>query len=167
MTRAIDPVIRELSGETVLTRKVLERVPLGKAEWKPHPKSTALGALAAWLAGAPGWVAGAAPKDGFDFMMWQPLPVPSSTEDLLKTFDQGVEAATEMLEGIDDRAASGDWTFKLGDKTLSKYSRIDFVRLFLLSDAIHHRGQMSVYLRLLDVPVPSIYGPSADDNPFG
>jgi uncharacterized damage-inducible protein DinB len=167
MTRTIDPVIRELDGEALLTRKVLERIPLEKADWKPHPKSTSLGALAAWLSGAPGWVAQAAPKDGFDFLTWQPLPVPASTEALLATFDQGVKAARAMLENIDDRAAAGDWTFRMGPKTLSTYSRIDFIRLFLISDAIHHRGQMSVYLRLLDVPVPSIYGPSADENPFG
>lgn len=162
-----DPLIRELEREAATTRKVLERVPLEKSSWQPHPKSTSLGRLAAWLSGAPGWVARVLPADGFDFAAWQLLAVPATTEDLLAGFDAGVAAARAALSRTTDEAAEAPWTFRRGGRALNAVRRLDFAWLFLLSDAIHHRGQMTVYLRMLDVPVPSIYGPSADENPFG
>src|SRR5262249_7803965 len=119
-----------------------------------------------WLGGAPGWLAGIVERDGFDVAKWDLLPVPKSQKELIATFDSGVDSAIAALRRLDGVAAEAPWSFRMGGKGLETRSRLDIAWLFLLSDAIHHRGQMSVYLRLLDVPVPSIYGPSADENPF-
>jgi uncharacterized damage-inducible protein DinB len=162
----VDPILREFEQEAATTRRVLERVPLEKSDWKVHPKSTSLGNLAGWLAGGPSWTANALSVDAFDLMTWQPLAVPKTTAEMLAIFDRGVTEAKAAMEKLDDRRAEETWSFTMGDKKLMTFRRIDFLRLFLISDAIHHRGQFSVYLRLLDVPVPSIYGPSADDNPY-
>ena len=164
--RLVDPIVQEFDQEAPITRRVLERVPLDKKDWKPHPRSTPLGQLASWLANAPGWTAGVLHQDGIDVGKWESFPVPTSTSALLSAFDEGCNAARASLAKLDDKAATGRWSFRMGDKTLNTLPRVAFARLFLLSDAIHHRGQMSVFLRLLEVPVPAIYGPSADDNPY-
>ncbi|HEY7893696.1 MAG TPA: DinB family protein [Gemmatimonadaceae bacterium] len=164
--RMVDTIVQEFDQEAPITRKVLERVPLDKKDWKPHTRSTSLGNLAAWLANAPGFTAKMMHTDGLDVGNWESFPVPVSTSALLSTFDQGCNAARAALAKLDDSAAVGAWNFRMGGKTLNTMPRIAFTRLFLLSDAIHHRGQMSVYLRLLEVMVPAIYGPSADDNPY-
>jgi uncharacterized damage-inducible protein DinB len=161
----VDAVSREFEQEAPVTRRVLARVPLDRADWQPHPKSMTLGRLAAWLANAPGWTAGIAAKDGFAIESFSPFAVPSSTDELLAAFDEGCAAARTAMERLDDAAARGDWSFLAQGNPMRTLPRIAMLRLFLLSDAIHHRGQMSVYLRLLDVPVPSIYGPSADEGP--
>lgn len=164
--RMVDTIIQEFDQEAPITRRVLERVPLDKKDWKPHSRSTSLGSLAAWMANAPGFTAKTMHTDGLDMGNWEAFPVPASTSALLSAFDQGCNAARAALAKLDDTAAVGAWNFRMGGKTLNTIPRIAFTRLFLLSDAIHHRGQMSVYLRLLDVMVPAIYGPSADDNPY-
>jgi uncharacterized damage-inducible protein DinB len=162
----VSSVLQEYEQEVPTTRRVLERVPLERADWKPHPKSMSLGRLAAWMAGAPGWVAKLIPADGFDAATFELLPVPASSRELLATFDAGVKAARQAAERLGDEAAKGDWSFRMQEQKLLTLPRVGILRLFLLSDAIHHRGQMTVYLRLLDVSVPSIYGPSADENPY-
>ena len=164
--RLVDPIMQEFEQEAPTTRRVLERVPLDKKDWKPHPRSMSLGRLASWMANAPGWTAGVLYQDGLDVGNWESFPIPESTAALLSTFDDGCHAARAALGKMDDKAATVGWSFRMGAKTLNTFPRIAFARLFLLSDAIHHRGQMSVFLRLLDVPVPAIYGPSADDNPY-
>jgi len=164
--RMADAIIQEFDQEAPITRRVLERVPLDKKDWKPHERSTSLGNLVSWLANAPGFTASMLHEDGLEVADWETFPVPASTSELLSVFDQGSRAARESLAKLDDAAALGGWSFKMNGKTLNTVPRIGFARLFLLSDPIHHRGQMSVYLRLLGVPVPSIYGPSADENPF-
>jgi len=161
----VDAVAREFEQEAPATRRVLARVPLDRAGWQPHPKSMTLGRLAAWLANAPGWTAGIAGKDGFAIESFAPFGAPATTDALLAAFDEGCAAARKAMERLDDVAAMGDWSFLAQGKPMRTLPRIAMLRLFLLSDAIHHRGQMSVYLRLLDVPVPSIYGPSADEGP--
>jgi uncharacterized damage-inducible protein DinB len=163
--RLVDPVAREFDQEAPVTRRVLARVPLRRADWQPHAKSMTLGRLAAWLANAPGWTAGIVGQDGFAIEDFSPFPAPSTTDDLLDTFDAGCAAARAAVERLDDAAAAGDWSFLAQGKPMRTLPRVAMLRLFLLSDAIHHRGQMSVYLRLLDVAVPSIYGPSADEGP--
>lgn len=164
--RLVDPILQEFDEEAPITRRVLERVPLEKKDWKPHPRSKSLGQLASWMANAPGWTAGMLHQNGLDVGDWESFPVPASTAALLSTFDQGCNAARAALGTLDDTKAKGDWSFRMGGKTLNTLPRVAFATLFLLSDAIHHRGQMSVFLRLLEVPVPAIYGPSADDNPY-
>lgn len=165
MTRLVDAVARELEAEAPVTRRVLDRVPLEKRDWKPHPKSMSLGHLAAWMANAPGWVSATALESGFDVDRWTPFPAPETSGALLAAFDAGVGAARAAMAKLDDSAARGEWSFRAGGQAIRTITRLDVLRLFLLSDAIHHRGQMSVFLRLLDVPVPSIYGPSADEGP--
>jgi len=163
--RLVEAVAREFDQEAPATRRVLARVPLGRADWQPHPKSMSLGRLAAWLAHAPGWAAEISGKDGFAIEAFTPFSAPSSTDALLDAFDAGCAAARGAMATLDDAAALGDWSFLAQGKPVRTLPRVAMLRLFLLSDAIHHRGQMSVYLRLLDVPVPSIYGPSADEGP--
>ena len=163
--RIVEPVFQEFENEAPTTRRVLSRVPVDRSDWKPHPKSMSLGRLAAWMAGSPGWIAGIVEADGFDADQWTPLPTAASTAELLQTFDRGVEAARAAMGKLDDENAMKPWSFRMGGKAVMTVPRVGLLRLFLLSDAIHHRGQMTVFLRLLDVPVPSIYGPSADEAP--
>ena len=161
----LDALSRELAEEAPVTRRVLARVPLERRDWKPHAKSMTLGHLAAWMANAPGWTSEIAGADGFDVDAFSPFSAPASSEELLATFDAGCATARKALARMDDAHASGDWSFRMGGQAVKTMPRFALLRLFLVSDAIHHRGQMSVYLRLLDVPVPSIYGPSADEGP--
>jgi len=162
-----DAIRQEFDSEAPVTRRVLERVPLDRRDWKPHPRSMSLGQLAAWLAHAPGWAAGVLIEDAFDASTWTPFAAPEKSAELVGTFDAGAEAARQAMARLDDAAARGNWSFVFQGKPMLTLPRIGFLRLFLLSDAIHHRGQMSVFLRLLDVPVPSIYGPSADEQAPG
>jgi uncharacterized damage-inducible protein DinB len=162
---AVAPILDEFKEEAPVTRRILERVPIERADWKPHEKSMSLGRLASWLANAPGWVAAAVGAEGFDLASFQPFPAPTTQTALLAAFDEGVLAAVRAAEALDEETARLPWSFRAAGRTLSTYPRFAVLRLFLLSDAIHHRGQMTVYLRLLDVPVPSVYGPSADENP--
>ena len=160
----VDAIRREFDSEAPVTRRVLERVPLDRRDWKPHPKSMSLGRLAAWMASAPGWAAGVLFEDTFEASTWTPFAAPATGAELVGAFDAGAEAARTAMARLDDAAARGNWSFVFQGKPMLTLPRIGFLRLFLLSDAIHHRGQMSVFLRLLDVPVPSIYGPSADEQ---
>ncbi len=161
-----DAFIGEIDQEAATTRRVLERVPADKLTWKPHEKSMSLGQLALHVATAPGTVADLAKKN--------PAPPPESFEqtpaqsvdELLPALDQAVANAKETLAGFDDAAMMESWSVKAGDKTLLELPRVGLIRAIMLNHWYHHRGQLSVYLRLLDVPVPSIYGPSADENPF-
>lgn len=161
-----DSILHVIDREAPATSKALSRAPLDRADWKPHPKSMSLGHLVGWIAGAPGWAAGAIGQDGFDVSKFESLPAPKTAAAAVETYETGLAAARKSLERLDDAAMDGSWSFRLGDKALNTITRFDAASLFLVFDAIHHRGQLSVFLRLLDVPVPSIYGPSADDNPF-
>jgi uncharacterized damage-inducible protein DinB len=160
----VDAIREEFDSEAPVTRRVLARVPLDRREWKPHPKSMELGRLAAWMANAPGWTASVLFDDTVEASTWTPFPAPEKSAELLATFDAGVESARSAMARLDDAVARGNWSFVFQGKPMLTLPRLGFLRLFLLSDAIHHRGQMSVFLRLLDVPVPSIYGPSADEQ---
>jgi uncharacterized damage-inducible protein DinB len=162
----MDPLIMELDREASATRRVLERVPTDKLDWRPHAKSTPIGKLANHIASLPGRFGPRLTESGFDVTKATPPPAPTSTEEILKTFDEGISTAKKALAAIDDGTAMGMWTLSAGDKTIASMPRVGIVRTLLLNHTVHHRGQLSVYLRLLDVPVPSIYGPSADENPF-
>lgn len=162
----MDPLIMELDREAATTRKLLERVPDDKLDWRPHAKSTPIGKLAMHIAVLPGRFGERLAADGFDVSKATPPPPPTKTADILKTFDESVSSAKKALATMDDKAALGTWTLSYGDKTIASMPRLGIVRTLLLSHSIHHRGQLSVYLRLLDVPVPCVYGPTADENPF-
>jgi len=162
----IDGLLQELEQEASTTRRVLERVPNAKLTWKPHPKARTLGELALHVAMVPGAVA--------EFVS-QPSPVqapqfadptPKSASELVPTLDESIVKAKRLLGKMDDATILGTWRMMQGEKELLAIPRIAMLRSIMLNHWYHHRGQLSVYLRELDVPVPSIYGPSADENPF-
>ena len=124
-----------------------------------------LGVLALHVAASPGVICGWAAEDITQFK-GDPPPTPTSTDEILAAHDQSVTASKEILGKISDAELERIWTAKAGDKTLMAMPKGALVRAIVMNHWIHHRGQLSVYLRLLDVPVPSIYGPSADENPF-
>jgi len=165
--RLIDPLLMEFDREASTTRKLLERLPDARLSWAPHPKSRTLAQLAKHLATLPDWIAGRLLADGFDLAA-APLPgePPKATAEILKAFDENVAKAKAALARLDDASAIAAWTLSMNGKTLMQMPRIAFVRSILLNHSVHHRGQLSVYLRLLDVPVPPMYGPTADEDPF-
>jgi uncharacterized damage-inducible protein DinB len=156
----------ELRQEARTTRRILERVPEGSFDWKPHEKSMSLGRLAGHVAELPSLIAPALTQPELNFATGQYQPfVPSSTAELLERFDQTVNNAVGLLSGQTDESMSEEWRLGSGEQTFFKGPREAAVRVLALNHVVHHRGQLSVYLRLLDVPVPSIYGPSADEAP--
>ena len=159
-------MLQELDQEAQTTRRLLERVPADRLTWRPHAKSRTLGELALHVATVPGGVA--------EFVS-QPSPVqapqfidpsPLAASELLPAFDESIAKAKKILGEMDDTALLETWRLMSGDREIFAIPRIGFVRSVMLNHWYHHRGQLSVYLRELDIPVPSIYGPSADENPF-
>src|SRR5581483_1715818 len=165
-----EPTLEEMMGEiereAATTRRVLERVPTDKLGWKPHPKSMTLGQLAIHVATIPMGISRIAQKDDFDINPADMTPPEAqSREQIVAALDGAVQAAREYLSGVNETAAKAMWRAKLGGREIMAMPRGVMLRTLLLNHWYHHRGQLSVYLRLLDIPVPSIYGPSADDNP--
>ena len=161
----IDGLLRELEQEAQATKRILERVPQAYLGWKPHEKSMSLGQLALHIATVPGNVARMIAQPS----MQRPNFVqPAATEvgDLLPALENTVKQAKAALGGMDDAAITATWRVLDGERELMAMPRIAAVRAIMLNHWYHHRGQLSVYLRQLNVPVPSIYGPSADENPF-
>jgi uncharacterized damage-inducible protein DinB len=158
-------VLQEFDTEAGTTRRVLERVPTDKLAWKPHPKSMSLGELALHVAASPAVIAGWCAQDCTEFT-GEKTPTPSSTADILAAHDKGVKTVKDTLGKLGDEGLKEMWTAKAGGTTLMTMPKTALVRAIVMNHWIHHRGQLSVYLRLLDVPVPAIYGPSADENPF-
>lgn len=167
MARMVDALLAELDQEAATTRRVLERVPDNKLGWKPHARSMSLGQLALHVATIPGGVAAFLTKDGLDIggVSFEQTAAKSASE-LLPALDQSIKDAKEVLTGLNDHKAMATWKLTKAGKELFAAPRIAVARTILLNHWYHHRGQLSVYLRLLDIPVPSIYGPSADENPF-
>jgi uncharacterized damage-inducible protein DinB len=157
-----DHFLRELDQEMTTTRRLLERVPSDKAQWKPHPKSFALGHLAQLVAWMPGWIANAASETELDLATAPPYTF-EKTETLVKMFDANVKAAKDALAKAEDKDLAVTWSLKRGDKVWFSAPRAAVVRQHI-NHLCHHRGQLTVYLRLLDVPIPSIYGPTADER---
>ena len=160
--------VAELQQEAETTRRVLERVPESKLTWKPHEKSMTLGQLALHIATTPGMVAGMLSGDVLQLPP-EGMPgqaQPASRQEIMDALQASVAGAKEFLSGLTPERAAGIWRLTLGEKQLMAVPRGGVVRAILLNHWYHHRGQLSVYLRLLDVPMPSIYGPSADENPF-
>jgi uncharacterized damage-inducible protein DinB len=164
--RIVDSILMELDQEAKTTRRVLERVPTDKLGWSPHPKSMTLGQLALHIAQIPGNIAGFAAKPVMDMPGGFTQAAAKSTAEVLSVLDQSLAKAKEVLNGLDDQTITSMWALKAGDKTIMSMPRLGVVRTIMLNHWYHHRGQLSVYLRELDVPLPSIYGPSADENPF-
>ncbi len=165
--RIADPFINELDMEGTITKRVLERVPDDQLSWRPHPKSSSLGQLALHVASLPQQLTRFVAGDSLDVSTTSTLqPTPTSRAELLATFDDSLNAARTYLRGLDDDSAMAAWRLMAGGKELFSAPRAAVLRSFLFNHWYHHRGQVVVYLRLLDVPVPSVYGPSADENPF-
>jgi uncharacterized damage-inducible protein DinB len=164
--RMVDPILAELNEEAPRTRRVLERVPEDKLAWKPHPKSMSLGRLAMHVAEINGVIAEMTLADSYDFGKGRPGREAKSRAELLEVFDSGLAQAKEIVGNTDDTRCMCQWTALLNGNKAMSMPRVAVFRAIMMNHLYHHRGQLSVYLRLLDVPVPSIYGPSADDNPF-
>jgi uncharacterized damage-inducible protein DinB len=165
--RAVEPLITELEQEAGSTRKLLERVPGNKLGWRPHPKSMTLGQLAHHVASMPN-ISGFVEADGLDVatIAFQ-NPQPASRDEILRTFEASLEAARTRLSGLDDGAAAESWRLHKAGAELFTIPKIAVLRNLMFNHWYHHRGQLTVYLRLLDVPLPVIYGRTADENPFG
>jgi uncharacterized damage-inducible protein DinB len=162
----VDAMLTELAQEAPSTRRLLERVPHDKLAWKPHAKSMSLGQLALHVAAAPGQIAALIVRDVVQAPDFASPPSATSTAETVDTLERSLQEAQRVLKGMDDETARTSWRLVRGDKTLVAAPKIAVVRTILLNHWYHHRGQLTVYLRLLDVPLPSIYGPSADENPF-
>lgn len=160
-----DSILMEFDQESRTTQKLLERIPEDKLTWKPHAKSQSLGMLSMHIAGVPGQIATAAASDKYEFSPTPP-PQPASRKEVLDAFNQSMAKVREIIKSLDDTKMMTVWTATMGGKTIMATPRIGLIRSIMLNHWYHHRGQLSVYLRLLDVPLPSIYGPSADENPF-
>jgi uncharacterized damage-inducible protein DinB len=158
-------MLPEFDHEMATTRRLLERVPSDKGTWKPHEKSFALGHLAQLVARMPGWITMTVRNPDLDLAggtgySFQP------TDELLAQFDKHVGEARAELAKVRDEAFGEPWSLRMGDRVLMTLPRGVVVRQHI-NHLVHHRGQLTVYLRLLDVPIPSIYGPTADERSFG
>lgn len=157
-------LIPEFKHEAASTRKMLERVPFEKADWKPHQKSFSLGRLATHVAEIPHWMTVTLTTNELDFAKGEYKAfTPASKEELMEIFESSYQEALSSLEGATDAAMMEKWSLKNGDHVIFTMPRIATLRSFVMNHLIHHRAQLSVYLRLLDVPVPGMYGPSADE----
>jgi uncharacterized damage-inducible protein DinB len=162
----INGMLQELDQEAQTTRRVLERVPDNRLAWRPHEKARTLGELALHVAMVPGGVAelvaSPSPAQAPTFTD----PSPRSASELIPALDESIAKAKKLLGGMDDAALMSTWRLMRGERELFAVPRVALLRSIMLNHWYHHRGQLSVYLRELDVPIPSIYGPSADENPF-
>jgi uncharacterized damage-inducible protein DinB len=163
-----DALLPEFDHEMANTRKVLERCPEDKYGWKPHPKSFSMGSLATHIANMTGWTVDVIEKDSFDFAPpgappYKEEPV-TSRQELLAAFDKQAAAARAALATASDEHLAKTWSLLGGGVTVFSMPRMVCIRSFVMNHTIHHRAQLTVYLRLNDVPVPAIYGPSADEQ---
>ncbi len=164
----ITPVLQEFREEVVTTRRALDRIPGDQLTWKPHPKSMSLGQLGWHIATVPGVLARIIVQESFDVTQGNFVPAqPKNRDEILAAFEQSVRDGEQGLERMTDGQARGMWRLMRKEQQLMNRPRIEIVRMIMLNHWYHHRGQLSVYLRLLNVPVPVTYGPSADENPFG
>ena len=155
----------ELQREGATTRRVLERVPEEKLSWTPHPKSMTLGTLALHVAMIPGAIADLVNPPVHEVPTFTP-PEAKSRQEILSSLDESLGRAADRLSAWTDDYLYEEWKLVSGAHTVIAATRIDMIRSVMLNHWYHHRGQLLVYLRLLDVPVPFVYGPSADESPF-
>lgn len=160
-------LLQELEQEAQTTRRVLERVPDDQLAWRPHPKARTLGELSMHVAVVPGAVAELIASPSPAQVPQFTDPVAESAAMLVPTLEQSIAKAKAVLGGMSDSKAMETWRMVQGERELFALPRVALLRSVMLNHWYHHRGQLSVYLRELDVPIPSIYGPSADENPFG
>jgi uncharacterized damage-inducible protein DinB len=164
--KMIDGLLGELEQEAETTRRVLERIPQAHLSWRPHPKSMSLGQLALHVATVPGNVAELAAKDTIAVPPSFNQPEAATASELVPSLRESVAKARQALGDFDDARMGAMWRLQNNGKDVLAMPRVAFVRAIMLNDWYHHRGQLLVYLRLLDQSVPSVYGPTADENPF-
>jgi uncharacterized damage-inducible protein DinB len=157
-----ETLLPEFDQEMAATRRLIERVPDDDPGWKPHPKSFSIAHLAQLISWMPGWIGQTITSTELDLAAAGGY-TDKSTQDLLETFDENVKRSREAIEAAQDSDFDVPWSLKMGDRVLMTMPRGAVVRQHI-SHLSHHRGQMTVYLRLRDVPVPSIYGPTADER---
>ncbi len=167
MIKLMEPMITEFQQESATTRRVLQRVPADKLEWRPHPHSMSAGQLAMHIASVPGSIPKLAQLDQFDVSSanFNP-PQPGSLEEVLTTLDASIATAEAYMDGLTEAAAMATFSLNAGARNIFTMPRVVLLRTIMLNHWYHHRGQLSVYLRLLEVPVPVIYGRSYDEDPF-
>lgn len=167
MLPAAHALVAELDAEAAITRRVLDRLPEDRYGWTPHPKSLTAGQLAQHIASIPANIARVAGTDGMDVTTrGLHYDAPASKTALIATLDASVAAAREALEALDESQARGLWRIVAGDRELVAFPRLAAMRTVGLNHWYHHRGELVVYLRLMDVPVPIVYGRSADESPI-
>ena len=158
-------LMAELKHEAISTRKMLERIPADKLAWKPHEKSMSLEQLAGHIVNMFSWTNVTLKQDELDFAKsdYKPKSYREASE-LVADFDKNIEDAVETLSNISNDEMAQTWTMRNGEQIYFTMPRAAVMRTFVMNHIIHHRGQLSVYLRLLDVPLPSVYGPTADEQ---
>jgi len=159
-----DSLLPEFDQEMASTRKAIARVPSDKGAWKPHPKSFSLGHLTQLVSGMPGWITNMATQTELNLASAPGYSL-ETTDSLLARFDKLVAQARAAIANLEDSDLSAPWSLKHGDHVIFTTTRGETIRS-TINHLIHHRGQLTVYLRLIDVPVPSMYGPTADE-PWG
>lgn len=158
-------LIAEMQQEAAVARTCLERVPADKFAWKPHEKSMALGKLAVHIAEMFNWTAVTLQQAELDFSKFDYKPLePATTDELVEYLDKNVAEALDVLRNTTDDVFMENWTMRNGDTVYFTLPKVAVMRSFVMNHIVHHRGQLSVYLRLNDIAVPSIYGPSADEG---
>lgn len=166
--RLSEALLPEFDHEMANTRKTLERVPEDKLGWKPHEKSGAMGWLAGHLANIPTWAIATIDKDSLDLapqgVPLGPPPAPTSQKEIIEMFDKNVVAARGAIANAGDEHLLKRWSLLMGGKVVLTLPRMAVLRSFVMNHSIHHRAQLGIYLRLNNVPVPAIYGPSADEG---
>jgi len=161
----IDGMLQELEHEAQTTRRVLERVPNDQLAWRPHVKARTLGELALHIANVPGAVAALVATSPVQAPQFTD-PSPTKAAELIPALDASISRAKSILGGMDDATLLATWRMMNGEQEVIALPRVAMLRSIMLNHWYHHRGQLTVYLKELGVPIPSIYGPSADENPF-
>ncbi len=162
--KIIDSLIVELTQESAATKKLFERLPENKLGWKPHIKSMSLGDLASHMVESLNWIAPVLDGDEFVFDPNDHKPwSAASKEEILHKFEKKTQKALKQLEGRDDVMMMKPWRFMMGGRVIFELPRAAVLRSMIFNHSVHHRGQLTVYLRMLDVPLPAIYGPTADE----
>jgi uncharacterized damage-inducible protein DinB len=164
--RIVDPILMEMDQEAEITKRLLDIIPENKLSWRPHPKAKSLGELAMHLATLQGLVAELGQPDSKEAGDFAPDVEATDRGQILTAFAESLTKAKAIVGSTDDARAMADWRLTKDGTTLLTMPRTGFWRSILLNHNYHHRGQLSTYLRELDIPLPSIYGPSADTNPF-
>lgn len=159
-----ETILAELELEGVATRKVLERMPDDKFQWTPHKKSMTIQKLASHVADIPGWVPMTVEQDELDVTKVTQPPAMETAADLVAHFDMQMAAAKKTLQGTSDDTLKANWKLVMGDQVLVDLPKGECLRRWVLNHIVHHRAQLTVYLRLNDVAVPACYGSSADEN---